>query len=582
MNDAYRELLEFESSLNQLQPEYFEWPGELGFEAGGGRRRSPGTDCGNPGSPAALTSQPGGRCTGPTAPVCPAVTGIVSVQGIGNVPFEYVDAVGTDPATHLVRVTRRLRPRRQKFLPVVQTALTQFVTNMQRFGMPIEAILTAGSFCCRCVSHTNTLSNHSYGDAFDLVGVRWAGSNGQETIVHNWNNTAERILLRRINACLRLSFADVIDYHRSDHRDHFHCDMNAGRARSAQDRNPHRRENLRFTQEALTVVLGRSIPVTGRLDRTTQRALLDFGQVSAQALHDNAQLNGILDRLFTRIAAGDSGAATQSGGGGVTQELQPPMQRRPAATSSAASPGTTFYEPIVLGGEANAKPQTGIFIPAGFRPRQQVDLILYFHGMKAPSGFPTSATIAKLWSRQPFLLREAVNDSGKNVILVAPTLGPASQAGRLLSPGGFDWYVDQVMQALLRRGVFQPPNQQPQVGNIILSCHSAGGRVMRPLAIRTHRYSGKLRECWGFDCLYHPCDAEIWRQWAIGHTNVALYVYWLGSTAVQSRDLQGAGSPPVPPPANVKVQHSSAPDHNHVPLAHLKERIQQAAFLQNK
>jgi hypothetical protein len=108
---------------------------------------------------------------------------VLSVKEVDNVPFEYVD-----------------------FLPSVQTALKQFVANMNRFGMPIEAILTAGSMCCRCITNTDQLSNHSRGDAFDLVGVRWANSGGRETIMHNWN-TAEREVLRRINACLRLSFA---------------------------------------------------------------------------------------------------------------------------------------------------------------------------------------------------------------------------------------------------------------------------------------------------------------------------------------------------------------------------------------
>jgi hypothetical protein len=37
-----------------------------------------------------------------------------------------------------------------------------------------------------------------------------------------------------------------------------------------------------------------------------------------------------------------------------------------------------------------AIPMTGIFVPAGYRPQAQVDLIIYFHGMKVPSGLPTS------------------------------------------------------------------------------------------------------------------------------------------------------------------------------------------------
>jgi len=581
MNNAYHALKEFELALNELHPEHFEWPGELEFEGPPSRRsrRSLGTDCGRPGAPAALVSQPGGRCIGPVPPACPPVPGMLSLQGIGNVPFEYVERVSRNPSTNLVIVTQRFHPRTQRVLPKVQTALTQFVTNMKRFGMPIEAILTAGSYCCRCISGTNALSNHSYGDAFDLVGVRWASSGGRETIVHNWN-TSERPTLRRINACLRLSFTTVIDYHRKDHRDHFHCDMDMNRGKP---RNPRRRDTLRFVQEALSVVLGRNIPINGSFDDATQRALIDFAGGRKDALRNSARLNEILDRLFVQIAASPPGAA-QPAGGGLTHEVQRPVMKGPSRrTSITEPPGSTQYETIRLGGEGPAKPMTGIFVPVGYRPQSQVDLIIYLHGMKTPSGMPTSATIREYWSRRyPFLLREGVNESGKNVILVAPTLGPASEAGKLTIPGGFDWYVDQVMTALLQRGPYQKASQLPRVGNIVLACHSAGGKVMRPLALRQHRYSANIRECWGFDCLYHPCDAEIWRQWAIGHPNVGLFIYFLSSTAAHSMDLQGAGKPPIPPPGNVLVEHSSAPNHNLVPVTHWKNRIQGASFLRNK
>ncbi len=560
-------------------PSGFAWPGEMEFEtARPQKRKNPGTDCGSSGAPAALVSQPGGRCIGPTPPVCPSVTGILSLQSIGNIPFEYIVRVGKNRSTNLMVVTQRLRPRTQRFLPSVRTALTRFVDNMNRFGMPIEAILTAGSYCCRCISKTNSLSNHSHGDAFDLVGVRWTG--GGETIAHNWN-TAERALLRRINACLRLSFPTVIDYHRADHRDHFHCDMNRGNSRNT--RNIRRPDTLRFTQEALSLVLGRTVPVTGKLDAATQRALIEFGGTNADALGNSAQLNEILDRLFTIVAAPPAGVPRAEEE--LNYERSAPTGRPVVKGGLRTSrgnepPGLTLYEQIPLGQESPAKPKTGIFVPVGFRPQSQVDLIIYLHGMKAPSGLSTSATIDVYWSRRyPFLLREGVNQSGKNVVLVAPTLGPASQAGRLTDPGGFDWYVDQVMRVLAERGPYQQASQPPQVGNIVLACHSAGGKIMRLLALGQHRYSNRIRECWGFDCLYNSRDPEVWRQWAISHPNVGLFIYYLGSTEGHSKNLQGIGKPPVPPPDNVKVEKSNARYHNLVPMAHWVDRIRRAPFL---
>jgi hypothetical protein len=179
---------------------------------------------------------------------------------------------------------------------------------LRRFGLPIEAILTQGSLYCRCMAKnkqkTNTLSNHSFGDAIDVVGVRWQGVGGpasrlRETIVHNYADPAERALLRRINACLRLSFATVIDYHAADHRDHFHCDTNRGRGRR-----PRGATTTVFTQEALSHVLGRPIAQTGRIDAATERALSEFSGRAAGELRDDRVLNQVLTDLYARIAAG--------------------------------------------------------------------------------------------------------------------------------------------------------------------------------------------------------------------------------------------------------------------------------------
>jgi hypothetical protein len=220
------------------------------------------------------------------------------------VPFEYPRRVGRDRATGLAVVGDRIRNHVQRFVPSVRDALVRFLTAMSRFGMPVEALLTAGSLYCRCIRGTNTLSNHSFGDAIDIVGVRWPPVGGpasrlRETIVHNFRDARERALLCRINACLRVSFATVIDYHRPDHRDHFHCDTNRGRGRQ-----PRGRTTVFFVQEALSTVLGRPVPSTGRFDAATQQGLRDFSGLGAQALADTRRLNEALNNLFVRVAAG--------------------------------------------------------------------------------------------------------------------------------------------------------------------------------------------------------------------------------------------------------------------------------------
>ena len=706
------------------------------FEAPGTRRRAgaqilraagvstgqapPNTQCPTPAQVAR------DRCIHPGTKTCPAIPDLLCLRDVAGLPFEYVESVGTDPSTRLKIVSRRKTPVVQKFIPAVRDALNGFVTNMSRFGMPIEAILTLGSLYCRCVSHSDTLSNHSFGDAIDVAGVRWSQAGGlpsrlRETIVHNWDNriyAGQKTLLRRINACLRLSFNTVIDYHRSDHRDHFHCDTNknAGnvRAMGMSTTTPH------FTQEALTLVLGRSIPVTGRWDRATMRGLQDFSGVPEAGLKDQRQLNEVLNQLFTRVASGGAALGTGSMGldqfpfdsskltpyhqrlvdriarrvaaswstsapvrtvrivghtdsrgpalynhglglrransaqagltsaiekirpgiaqgikflaqsVGATQPVVPTQSQAGAARNrrvtvalnlpspspgrlaefleneaSFEAPGTaitappllysestvpteTHYVSIPLGKESPATPMTGIFAPQNFRAPSQVDLLVYLHGHHKGGAFPANLSIDVYWLAAHYKfwpLREGVNTSNKNVILVAPTLGPGSEGEKLDRAGGFDDYVGQVLGALAKYGPFKGQNQLPSVGNVVLACHSGGGARMRSVAGKSQIYGKAIKECWGFDCLYNPGnvikkiqgDPDFWAGWARSHPDAKLYIhYGSGGTADLSERLRAKRVP------NVFVEGSRNLDHNMVPITHWQKRLAAAKFLLNR
>src|SRR5215510_7733859 len=95
----------------------------------------------------------------------------------------------------------------------------------------------------------------------------------------------------------------------------------------------------------------------------------------------------------------------------------------------------TLYVEIPLGfDEAENKdkkkfkvqPVTGIFIPDGYKPGSALNLILYLHGHTYD--YPgDGASIEGYWDARKFPFfdfRKGVTESGKNVILVAPTLGP--------------------------------------------------------------------------------------------------------------------------------------------------------------
>ena len=268
-------------------------------------------------------SQTTDRCRDGVAKTCPRIPDLLCVTRVNDVPFEYVadgktkagkriTRIKRNPATGLYEVVDRVTERTQKFIPEVGKALSTFLGNMAAFGMPVAGILTMGSYYCRCVSGTTTLSNHSVGDALDIVGVRWSESQQPartlpDTIIHNYNSGDQRemLLVRRINACLRLSFATVLDYSNvaRPHCDHFHCDL---RNRRSRERLPKRPATLYFVQESLSLMLGREIPMTGRWDQPTERGLMDHSKVSSveSLRRDHGLLNQVLDSLFTSVASG--------------------------------------------------------------------------------------------------------------------------------------------------------------------------------------------------------------------------------------------------------------------------------------
>jgi len=254
--------------------------------------------------------------------------------------------------------------------------------------------------------------------------------------------------------------------------------------------------------------------------------------------------------------------------------------------SEPQPPAATLYAEIDLkiihrDGTKGTAPMTGIFIPANYSPRPTVDLILYLHGHKG--AYPGARVpIDGYWSsRRPpvyFPLREELNHSNKNVILVAPTLGPKSEYGLLTKPARFNQYLDQVMAALQAYGPYKTQRHSPAVGKIILSCHSGGGNPMRRLARLKGKggYADHISECWGFDCLYNTADEVLWAEWARSHPRAKLFVYYLGSTKRNSEKLKAKNLP------NVFVARSHASGHYWVPKAHWRPRIQQASFLRNR
>jgi hypothetical protein len=237
--------------------------------------------------------------------------------------------------------------------------------------------------------------------------------------------------------------------------------------------------------------------------------------------------------------------------------------------------GETLYFAIDLK-IPGAPARTGVFLPRTFKPGAGVDVVLYLHGHKAAE--LAAPAIEQYWNAARFpygALRESVVASGRNVVLVAPTLGPKSQAGALLAPGGFDAFLRQVLAGLRAHGPYRAAPSAPALQNIILACHSGGGFPMRRLAGGRDRAAALIRECWGFDCTYNKGDDVFWAGWGKARPGAKVHIYYIaGSPTAPLAEKLARAAPP-----NVVVQASREKRHNYVPVTHFEERLRRAVFL---
>jgi hypothetical protein len=330
----------------------------------------------------------------------------------------------------------------------------------------------------------------------------------------------------------------------------------------------------RWVQASLNQVSSAGLVVDGQIGPKTRGAIQAF-QRSRGLVAD-----GVVGPKTEAALVAAGAPAPPLGGGSVAPPPVPipPGGAPPLIRTESFPPSMTLYVGIKLGGEQAARPMTGIFLPAGFRPTPEIDLVLYFHGHKYSA---PALSIDGYWNRAKYshyALREPTNDSRRNIVLAAPTLGPLSEAGWLTKPGGLDRYIDQILRALSAYGPYRGTGAKPVVKSVILSCHSGGGVPMRLLALSNDRSAALIRECWGFDCLYNKADKD-WVPWAQSHPAIKLFVHYLGSTTPNSTMLQreatrlGLG--------NVSVTPSTATFHGGVPIAHWRQRLETASFLTN-
>jgi hypothetical protein len=103
---------------------------------------------------------------------------------------------------------------------VVQPAAQKY------FGQSVKEITHFGSYSCRTIARSNSMSEHSTANAFDISGLRLA--NGKLiSVLSGWNagdRDAEFLHEVRSGLCDYFNLTLSPDYN-VDHKDHFHVDM---------------------------------------------------------------------------------------------------------------------------------------------------------------------------------------------------------------------------------------------------------------------------------------------------------------------------------------------------------------------
>jgi hypothetical protein len=253
-------------------------------------------------------------------------------------------------------------------------------------------------------------------------------------------------------------------------------------------------------------------------------------------------------------------------------------------------PAQTLYLDIDLGPASKSPVQrTAVFFPAAYEATTSPDAVVYLHGYGA-------GAIDEYLRDPRFPLREETNraDAARtaSLIVIAPTLGPASEAGDLVAEG-LAWYLNAVLEGVRKAAPDRLVGDAPGFRDVCVAAHSGGGRPMRALAMA----SSAVAEYWAFDAFYAPAgyapraktsptapigdpDAveEEWLH-VLETQPVTLASYYATSEpTIRSQNLQRFVSASESPlPGKALIARSTTAVHDAVPRTHWKERIEQRA-----
>jgi hypothetical protein len=186
----------------------------------------------------------------------------------------------------------------------------------------------------------------------------------------------------------------------------------------------------------------------------------------------------------------------------------------------------TYYFNITLGGDLPH--ETGVFFPEKYQPGDKLDVIVYLAGIDIGG-------LRSYWRAEgTYTLRESLNASGRNYVLVVPTVSVQGEPGAKFTTVGAlasspASYFEQVIRGISQQDPFdkgwKEKDRRPKLGRIVVAGHSGGGFDLPKLALAIQANKiGTLAECWGFDCLYFG-NLDQWV--ALGKTGLPVYLYYI-------------------------------------------------------
>ncbi len=223
-----------------------------------------------------------------------------------------------------------------------------------------------------------------------------------------------------------------------------------------------------------------------------------------------------------------------------------PVLRAQVEESSAAFGGTLLHLPLThslfphparsegysyhdrfYGAEQHYRDSTvAVFIPDGFRPQTEVDLIIHFHGW-----YNNVDSVLRQFS-----LCEQLTASGKQALLVVPQgprNAPDSFGGKLEEENGFSDFVEELLESVAPYAGQR--NLAPRT--IILSGHSGAYRVIS-FILQKGGLTPHIREVYLFDALYG--QTEKYTHW-IEHSSGKFFLVTTedGGTKGETENLKG-------------------------------------------